>query len=42
MIRAGYYGNIVKFHYDVEFVIVTCSVMLVLGLLGVRKAVKLI
>lgn len=40
MIRAGYYGNIVKFHYDVEFVIVTCSVMLVLGLLGVRKAVK--
>ena len=42
MIRAGYYGNIVKFHYDVNFIILTCTIMLAIGLLGVRKAAKLI
>ena len=42
MIREGYYGNIVKFHYDVMFIIITCSVMLFMGLLGLRKAVSLI
>ena len=40
MIREGYYGNGIVFHYDIKFVIVTCSVMLFIGLLSIGKHVN--
>lgn len=42
MIREGYYGPVVTFHYDIKFILITCSVMLFIGLLTLRKTVKLI
>ena len=42
MIREGYYGKILKFHYDVFFVISVCSVMVLVGLLASRKTAKLL
>ncbi|WP_112184589.1 ABC transporter permease [Ralstonia sp. GX3-BWBA] len=40
MLRAGYFGSLVKPHYDVEFMVIADLVLLFLGLLLTRDASK--
>ncbi len=40
MLRAGYFGSLVKPHYDVEYMVIADLVLLFLGLLLTRDASK--
>lgn len=40
MLRAGYFGSLVKPHYDVEFMVIADLVLLFFGLLLTRDASK--
>lgn len=41
LIRNGYYGNILHFHYDILYVLESCSIMLLIGLIYLRNTVKM-